>query len=83
MKPTGIVRDSTHPGMFRLLWEDGVLSADMYNLSRAYDILRNYDAYRDRMVMGGRPQNRRFADLRRGAHASNRIQAIQVAKMSP
>lgn len=36
--------------MFRLEWKDGVLSEDMYNLTRAKDILKNYGEYRKNMV---------------------------------
>ena len=64
MKPTSIVADSKYPSMYRLQWADGMLSADMYNLTRAKDILRNYDAYVDRMKMKDRPQNRPLADRR-------------------
>lgn len=45
MKPISIVPDAKHPGMFRLQWRDGVLSADCYNRTRATDILGNYDEY--------------------------------------
>jgi len=44
-KPTNIVPDRRYPNMFRLRWRNGDLSADMYNLTRANDILRNYDRY--------------------------------------
>jgi len=32
-----IVEDTTHKGMYRLLWPDGVKSADFYNFTRAKD----------------------------------------------
>lgn len=32
-----VVPDSTHKGMFRIKWPDGVLSEDLYNLSHAKD----------------------------------------------
>ena len=44
-KPKKVVPDVKYQDMYRLEWKDGVLSEDMYNLSRANDILRNYDAY--------------------------------------
>jgi hypothetical protein len=44
MKPIKIV-----PVMFKLEWEDGTLSEDCYNLTRANDILRNYDKYMKNM----------------------------------
>ena len=37
------------PVMFKLQWEDGTLSEDCYNLTRANDILRNYDKYMKNM----------------------------------
>jgi hypothetical protein len=60
LKPTSVVPDSKYPSMFRLQWDDGVLSADMYNLTRAKDILRNYDRYVDDMVKGDRLKAYRF-----------------------
>lgn len=53
MKPIKIVKDSTYPTQYRLKWEDGVLSEDFYNLTRAKDILVNYDEYRRSMEMLG------------------------------
>lgn len=49
MEPIEIVEDTKYPNMWRLKWEDGVLSADCYNLTRANDILNNYDEYRYNM----------------------------------
>lgn len=63
--PIRVVPDGKHQNMYRLQWADGELSADMYNLQRAKDILRNYAAYRERMRMWSRPQNRRFGAVRR------------------
>lgn len=48
-KPTEMVKDEKYPEMYRLKWADGVLSADFYNLTRAKDILKNYDFYRNNM----------------------------------
>ena len=50
MKPIKIVKDQKYPGMYRLKWKDGVLSEDMYNLTRAHDILLNYEEYRANML---------------------------------
>lgn len=33
--------------MYRLEWADGMKSEDMYNFTRAWDILNNYDYYRN------------------------------------
>lgn len=44
-RPTEVVADTKHPGMYRLRWKDGVLSEDMYNQTRANDILRYWDKY--------------------------------------
>lgn len=49
-KPTKIVKDKEHKGLCRLKWADGVFSEDLYNLTRAKDILKNYDAYRYNMT---------------------------------
>lgn len=45
MRPIEVVADNKHPGLYRLHWPDGVLSADCYNRTRAEDILRRYDGY--------------------------------------
>lgn len=45
MKPVQIIKDIKYQDMYRLEWEDGIPSADMYNLTRAYDILLHYDQY--------------------------------------
>lgn len=45
MKPVKVIKDLEYPDMYRLKWKDKVLSEDMYNLTRANDILRNYDEY--------------------------------------
>lgn len=42
------------PVMFKLQWEDGTLSEDCYNLTRANDILRNYDNYVKNMKQRGK-----------------------------
>lgn len=47
--PIKITPDTKYPTMFRLEWEDGTLSADFYNLSRAHDILLHYTDYRSDM----------------------------------
>jgi hypothetical protein len=60
-RPISIVPDSKYPNMHRLQWADGVLSQDMYNLTRAKDILRNYDKYTDNMVKADRLKTYRFS----------------------
>lgn len=45
MQPKEIIEDKVYKGMYRLKWSDGVLSEDFYNLTRANDILANYDLY--------------------------------------
>jgi hypothetical protein len=50
-KPIKVVQNSTYPDMYRLEWKDGIQSQDMYNLSRAHDILRNYREYRKNMTL--------------------------------
>lgn len=40
-----ITEDNKYKDMFRLEWSDGVLSEDFYNLTRANEILKNYDEY--------------------------------------
>jgi hypothetical protein len=50
MKPTKVVVDDEYEFLYRLEWEDGVKSEDKYNITRAMDILRNYDAYELNMV---------------------------------
>lgn len=47
--PVKITKDIKYPSMFRLEWEDGTLSQDFYNLSRAHDILVHYTEYRKEM----------------------------------
>lgn len=47
--PIKITKDIKYPSMFRLEWENGTLSQDFYNLSRAHDILHNYSEYRANM----------------------------------
>lgn len=51
MKPNTIIKDAVYPNMYRLEWKDKVLSEDMYNLTRAKDILKNYSEYRYNMTM--------------------------------
>jgi hypothetical protein len=65
MKPTAIVPDAKHAGMFRLKWPDGVLSNDMYNQTRASDILRCYDGYVHLMRQRGNQFWRACRDRRR------------------
>ncbi len=43
--PVKLAPHPKYPDMFYLEWEDGVLSADFYNLTRANDILKYYDGY--------------------------------------
>jgi len=47
--PVRVIQDTKYPKMYRLQWKDGILSEDMYNLSRANDILKNYKSYRSNM----------------------------------
>lgn len=49
MKPYKIIEHKKYKGMYYLVWEDGVKSQDFYNLTRANDILKNYDLYRYNM----------------------------------
>lgn len=58
-KPVRVIEDKKHKGMYRLEWEDGTMSIGtsdpkpwekgghygFYNLTRANDILKNYDLY--------------------------------------
>jgi hypothetical protein len=53
-KPVRVISDENYPGMCRLQWRGGVLSADMYNRTRAKDILRNYDRYLQYMATAER-----------------------------
>ena len=50
-RPTKIVKDKKHPGMYRLKWKDGTLSEDCYNLTRVTDIKKNYLMYRKNMLV--------------------------------
>jgi hypothetical protein len=45
MKPIEVVVDKTYPNMWRVRYNDGVISEEMYNLTRANDILKNYRNY--------------------------------------
>jgi hypothetical protein len=49
--PIAVDHDMKYEGMYRLRWADGVVSEDMYNLTRAKDILKNYQLYRQHMAM--------------------------------
>lgn len=59
MKPSGIVEHKTYKGMYYLEWADGVKSVDFYNLTRAKDILKNYDSYVKNTEMEGNTRARR------------------------
>lgn len=54
MKPNYLVPHKEHKGMYYLAWEDGSLSYDFYNLTRAHDILKNYADYRNNMEKRGK-----------------------------
>lgn len=54
-KPIYIDYDLKYDGVYRLRWADGAVSMEMYNLTRANDILKNYKQYRHSMRM--REQN--------------------------
>lgn len=41
--PVSIVPDKLFWGFYRLVWADGIVSADFYNLTRAKDNLAHYD----------------------------------------
>jgi len=58
-KPVDIVQDATYPNLYRLKWEDGVLSDDLYNRTRAVEILRNYDFYANVTEMQSSPAFKR------------------------
>ena len=60
-KPIRIVPDAKHPRMYRLWWRNGDLSRDMYNLTRATDILRCYERYLANMATGARSKGIRRA----------------------
>jgi hypothetical protein len=45
IEPTKIVKHETYPDMYRLEYEDGYISKNFYNLTRAADILKNYKDY--------------------------------------
>lgn len=62
-KPVKIVPNDIHLGMYRLEWEDGVKSEDMYNWTRANDILKNYELYRSSME-----RSERMFGLEGGTH---------------
>lgn len=47
--PVKVVPDKYVPLMFRLKWENGDLSSDFYNETRANDILKNFAAYEEDM----------------------------------
>lgn len=53
MNPVKIELDIKYEGMYRLVWENKTVSEDCYNLTRANDILKNYDEYRRNMKMWG------------------------------
>ena len=55
MNPETVVKDKKYgkQGMYRLKWPDRVLSEDFYNLTRANDILKNYEEYQDNMNRRG------------------------------
>lgn len=49
MKPIELIKDETYPLMYRIKYDDGVVSDEMYNLTRAKDILKNYKSYAQAM----------------------------------
>lgn len=65
MNPNTVVQDKIYPEMYRLKWPDGVLSEDFYNISRAYDILNNYEDYVDSMQMRGNTRRKDALSLKK------------------
>jgi hypothetical protein len=58
LKPIGLAPHETHPNMWYVIYSDGKTGENFYNLSRAKDILRNYQEYVDAMKMEDRPNRR-------------------------
>jgi hypothetical protein len=54
-EPIKVVPCELYPGLYRLLWKNGDLSEDAYNLTRANDMFKNYRDYRKNMTL--RSQN--------------------------
>lgn len=79
MKPMRVVDDPIYNKISRLEWADGSISVDWYNLTRANDILRNYDRYVDNMVKGDRLKAYRFAARKTTAGEFSEHGASQVA----
>jgi hypothetical protein len=78
--PIKVVADTKYPTMYRLKWKDGVLSEDMYNLTRAKDILRNYPDYVADMKKAEAMQGNTYARCpRKPADALKQEPATQVA----
>lgn len=59
-EPVKLRQDTKYLSMYRLEWEDEVLSEDFYNKTRANDILKNYAEYRYHM----KKRDPRFNNLR-------------------
>jgi hypothetical protein len=77
-RPCRVEPDAVHPKMWRLVWPDGVLSADMYSRVRAEDILRRYDMYVEGMARSARMQGHAVggrASPQRSTLVSNSVQA--------
>lgn len=43
MVPIEVIQDTQHQHMYRIKYDDGVISEEMYNLSRANQVLQFYD----------------------------------------
>lgn len=45
MKPVELVKHEVYPQLYRIKYDDGVVSEEFYNKTRASDIIRNYGVY--------------------------------------
>lgn len=43
MRPVEVVQDNIHQHLYRIKYDDGAVSDEMYNKSRAVDVLHQYD----------------------------------------
>lgn len=45
MKPKKVIPDQVYEGMYRLSFGKGIISDNMWNLTRANDMFKHYDEY--------------------------------------
>lgn len=57
MKPKRVVADTKYPNMYRLEYDDGKIFHEMYNKTRALDILKHYGDYVAAMAAGDALRN--------------------------